>query len=305
MINIVSVDKTRPLLYVCLWIFLSALVILYNKYILSVYNFNFPILLTMIHMSVSTILATIAIKSNLVDSIELDSHNYIYGVLPIALLFSGTLSLGNSAYQYLSVSFIQMLKALSPVTVYLIGCTLKTETFHSTLLVVVCIVSMGICIASYGELALNYIGLTLQLSSVLVESTRITLIQILLQSRGLKLNSITTLYYVAPASLICLTIPFCIFELPNVLVTDMTLFNPLILLTNALAAFALNLSVFLLIGQTSALTMNIAGVVKDWMLIALSVVLFGSPVSTLNLVGYSVAFIGVCLYNYHKTKFIN
>ena len=38
---------------------------------------------------------------------------------------------------------------------------------------------------------------------------------------------------------------------------------------------ALNMAVFLLIGKTSALTMNIAGVVKDWMLIGLSVAMFG------------------------------
>ena len=36
-------------------------------------------------------------------------------------------------------------------------------------------------------------------------------------------------------------------------------FDPLILLSNAVAAFALNLAVYLLIGKTSALTMNIAG----------------------------------------------
>ena len=34
-------------------------------------------------------------------------------------------------------------------------------------------------------------------------------------------------------------------------------------------------SSFLLIGKTSALTMNVAGVIKDWMLILLSVVLYG------------------------------
>jgi hypothetical protein len=37
---------------------------------------------------------------------------------------------------------------------------------------------------------------------------------------------------------------------------------------------ALNLSVFLLIGKTSALTMNLAGVVKDWLLIGLSALLY-------------------------------
>ena len=45
------------------------------------------------------------------------------------------------------------------------------------------------------------------------------------------------------------------------------------------------MAVFLLIGKTSALTMNIAGVVKDWMLIGLSVWMFNSAVSGLNLLG--------------------
>lgn len=44
---------------------------------------------------------------------------------------------------------------------------------------------------------------------------------------------------------------------------------------NIRASAALNLSVFLLIGKTSALTMNIAGVVKDWLLIFLSWIIFG------------------------------
>jgi hypothetical protein len=63
-------------------------------------------------------------------------------------------------------------------------------------------------------------------------------------------------------------------------------FNAAVLLSNAVAAFALNLAVFLLIGKTSALTMNIAGVIKDWALIFFSWALFHAPVTTLNLVGY-------------------
>lgn len=38
--------------------------------------------------------------------------------------------------------------------------------------------------------------------------------------------------------------------------------NPVIFLSNAGCAFALNMSVFMLIGRTSALTMNVAGVIK-------------------------------------------
>lgn len=56
----------------------------------------------------------------------------------------------------------------------------------------------------------------------------------------------------------------------------------------------LNMAVFLLIGKTSALTMNIAGVVKDWMLIGLSVWMFKAAVTGLNLFGYFIAFLAVC-----------
>ena len=120
-----------------------------------------------------------------------------------------------------------------------------------------------------------------------------------------------------------------------------------LLLGNATAAFALNLAVYLLIGKTSALTMNIAGtpalwrcltrcrpvgharsvghlalraiavfsrslikqqcdtwaetsprpvragVVKDWLLIGLSAMLYSAPVTKLNLIGYGIAFLAV------------
>lgn len=56
----------------------------------------------------------------------------------------------------------------------------------------------------------------------------------------------------------------------------------------------LNMAVFLLIGKTSALTMNIAGVVKDWLLIGLSVWMFKAAVTGLNLSGYFLAFLAVC-----------
>ena len=49
----------------------------------------------------------------------------------------------------------------------------------------------------------------------------------------------------------------------------------------------------MLIGKTSALTMNIAGVIKDWMLIFLSYYLFRAPVTALNLFGYAFCCSGV------------
>ena len=51
--------------------------------------------------------------------------------------------------------------------------------------------------------------------------------------------------------------------------------GPLMLLFSAAAAFALNCAIFLLVGKTSALTLNVAGVVKDVVLVYLSVAVYG------------------------------
>ncbi len=55
------------------------------------------------------------------------------------------------------------------------------------------------CCCTAGELNFNLVGVMLQGGSLLTESTRLVLIQILLQARGIKLNPIHTLFYIAPA----------------------------------------------------------------------------------------------------------
>lgn len=63
-------------------------------------------------------------------------------------------------------------------------------------------------------------------------------------------------------------------------------------LASAGMAFALNCASFLLIGNTSALTLQLAGVVKDWLLIVMSAAVFRHALTPLNLGGYGVAFAG-------------
>lgn len=66
-------------------------------------------------------------------------------------------------------------------------------------------------------------------------------------------------------------------------------FNLGIFFSNALCALALNVSTFLVIGRTGAVTIRVAGVIKDWILIALSTVLFPeSTITRLNITGYAI-----------------
>lgn len=66
-------------------------------------------------------------------------------------------------------------------------------------------------------------------------------------------------------------------------------FNFWIFFSNALCALALNFSIFLVIGRTGAVTIRVAGVLKDWILIALSTVIFPeSAITGLNIIGYAI-----------------
>lgn len=146
------------------------------------------------------------------------------------------------------------------------------------------------------------IGVVQQLSALVFEAMRLMLVQVLMNSQGYTLNPIQSLYYVAPACLACLAVPFAALELPIMRSSGAWQLRPGVMLANAATAFCLNLAVFLLIGKTSALTMNIAGVIKDWMLIWMSMRMFTAPVTFLNLAGYTVAFLGVCWYNAVKMQ---
>eukprot|EP00252_Welwitschia_mirabilis_P017975 TRINITY_DN40105_c0_g1_i1.p1 TRINITY_DN40105_c0_g1~~TRINITY_DN40105_c0_g1_i1.p1 ORF type:complete len:350 (-),score=29.47 TRINITY_DN40105_c0_g1_i1:292-1341(-) len=291
--------------YIATWIFLSFSVIIFNKYILDkkMYNWPYPISLTMIHMAFCSTLAFLLVRVfKFVEPIGMSREVYMSSVVPIGVLYSLSLWFSNSAYVYLSVSFIQMLKALMPVAVYSIGIALKRDSFKPKVMANMVGISVGVAIAAYGEAKFNSWGVIIQLAAVAFEATRLVLIQILLASKGINLNPITTLYYVAPCCLVFLSIPWFLVELPVLRERSSFQADFLTFGLNSIFAFALNLGVFLIIGKTSALTMNVAGVVKDWLLIAFSWSVIKDTITPINLFGYGLAFLGVCYYNHVKLQ---
>jgi hypothetical protein len=296
--------------YVGIWISLSFSVIVYNKYILDpkMYGWPFPISLTMIHMAFCASLAAALVRVlRVVDvpsSPPMTPSLYAASVLPIGALYALSLWFSNSAYIYLSVSFVQMLKALMPVAVYSLAVALRTDSFRRASMLNMLGISAGVAVAAYGEARLDAFGVALQLAAVAAEATRLVLIQVLLTSRGLSLNPITSLYCITPCCLAFLAVPWYFVELPRLQAAATSAARPDVFVfgTNCLCAFALNLAVFLLVGKTSALTMNVAGVVKDWLLIAFSWTVIKDTVTPINLVGYGIAFLGVAYYNHAKLQ---
>lgn len=292
-------------LYLLIYICLSSGVILYNKWVLSpkYFKFPFPITLTMIHMGFSGAVAFILVRVlKVVPPVKMTFQIYATCVIPISAFFASSLWFGNTAYLYISVAFIQMLKALMPVATFVMAVICGTDILKCDLLLNMLLVSIGVVISSYGEIHFNAIGTVYQVTGIFAEALRLVLTQVLLQKKGLKLNPVTSLYYIAPCSFLFLFFPWYLLEKPGMDVSHIQ-FNFWIFFSNALCALALNFSIFLVIGRTGAVTIRVAGVLKDWILIALSTVIFPeSTITGLNIIGYAVALCGVVIYNYLKVK---
>jgi drug/metabolite transporter (DMT)-like permease len=100
---------------------------------------------------------------------------------------------------YLSVVYIQMMKALTVLVVYCTSCALGVDLFRRGTVGRLCIVTAGVLLASYGETHFSLIGVVLQIGSIVSESLRLVLSQKLMQAESKKsMSSVDMMYHISP-----------------------------------------------------------------------------------------------------------
>ncbi|KAG1745217.1 TPT-domain-containing protein [Suillus lakei] len=322
------------------WIVLSSGVIIYNNYIYNTLNFKFPVFLVTWHLTFAAIGTRVLQRTtHLLDGakdVPVSKDMFFRSILPIGLLFSGSLILSNTAYLHLSVAYIQMLKAFTPVAILLITWATRISEPSRKLLLIVFMISSGVAVASKGERWFSWIGFFIQAGGVGFEATRLVLIQTLLH--GLKMDPLVSLHLYAP---VCALINLCVIPFTEGLeplrivwgsiigsyshamsavsanaASNATAsivgasgellatigeeaaphITPFLLLTNALLAFLLNIAAVFLVGAGSGLVLTLAGVLKDVLLVAGSVVIWGGEVGVMQASGYSIALCGLVMF---------
>lgn len=175
-------------------------------------------------------------------SLPIDGRFYLRTIVPIGILYTGSLVCSNVVYLYLSVSFIQMLKSASPVAVlffsWVWGLVKPTQSMLINIFVIVC----GVGLASVGEIQFSIIGFLFQVGGIVFEAVRLVMIQVMLSSEGLKMDPLVGLYYYAPVCAVmnlAVAIPT---ELPTFELQHLWDAGPFMLFLNALVAFMLNVA---------------------------------------------------------------
>lgn len=210
---------------------------------------------------------------------------------------------GNYAYLYLSVSFIQMLKAAVPAVTLMVMFSAGLERLHGTTLCGVVVVTLGTFIAAYGEVKLSAIGVAMMMLSEFSEAIRMAFYQYLLGN--LKFDMIEGLYVMGPPALVFLGLGIAFFELGD-FIRDGGVFvildAPLYFMSAALMGFFVNYLSLAVVSTMGGVGFKVMGQAKNAAVILGAVLLFGNPVTGIQILGYVISIVGFFIYNKGKME---
>ena len=177
-------------------------------------------------------------------NVKMTGRIYLRAVVPIGVLYSGSLVCSNLVYLYLSVPFIQMLKAAAPVAVLFTSWAwrLKEPSWRS--FSNIAIIVLGVVLASLGEIEFSWVGFLFQVGGIVFEAMRVVMVEVLLKGEGeiQKMDPLVSLYYYAPVCAVMNSIVALLTEFGTFNPADLWRTGVSVLLLNAAVAFMLNVS---------------------------------------------------------------
>ncbi|OAV97385.1 hypothetical protein PTTG_00122 [Puccinia triticina 1-1 BBBD Race 1] len=296
-----SPTSRTPTLTLLLTITLSASLTLLNKAIYTAFSFPFPFYLLATHFAAisltSRILATTLRPAQLAAYHDRITWRFwSRNVLSVGLAYASAILCSNLAYLSLSVSFVQMLKAFTPVILVLATAILDRQTPPIHTSIVVLAISSGVAVAAYGEIQFVLVGVLFQLAGSLAEVARLIATQRLLQD--LNVDPLVALSALSPICFAMALLLAPLFEGLQPLFLIVPRIGLPLLAGSILLALALNIAVLFLVSSTNALVLTLAGILKDICLILGSVLFLGSHVSSTQILGYSLAASGLLYFKF-------
>lgn len=291
--------SSKGLFWCGLFFFLGPILILVNNHVFNKVHYKFPIMFSSLGLWGTALVTQISANVGLIRIERKISMRYwTTKIVPIGLLSAATIGAGNSVYLYLSVSFTQMLKALTPVYILLCLVLFKVENPKVKVVAAVVLISLGTAIASLGELKFSWTGFLLQSFADLLEGSRLVLLQILMSSDSL--SPIESMYYISPTTAACQFILVLLYERTALTSgTSWTLMAnnwPWFLVALVLGT-AINFTGLFVIKHTSGLMLKLIGVVRNNCLVIFSVLFLGELTTGLQMIGYVLSVAGFIWYS--------
>ncbi|KAF9988054.1 Triose-phosphate Transporter [Mortierella antarctica] len=307
--------------YIAAWYFFSTALSIYNKNLMGKdnWNFNLPLFVSSIHAGLHFVI-TACLMHFWPDKFDatrsgkggrITMHSYVTQVVPCAVAAALEICMANASLMYITLSFYTMIKSSTPIWVLVFAFFFGLEKPRMSLILIIAVIVIGVVLTVAGETQFDMTGFILVLFAAVMSGLRWSLTQMLLQKDQLGMdNPIATLYYISPIMFVIMSILSLVIEDPFVAFSSSAFFNDfqtgsLTLMMAAgggFLAFAMTVAEFKLIKNTGTVTLSVAGISKEIVVISLSMLIFGDRLTFVNLLGLLVSIGGIMAYNYDKIR---
>lgn len=281
------------------WFALNVGLTLMNKSFFAVYGFKFPIALSLVHMLLSSICSLGTLSYLNITQQTFQKKDQV-SLMAFSVLFCANIMTGNLALNFVSVSLVQVVRSTIPGITMFLSMIILGKQYDRTYYYTISMVVFGVAIASLGEVEFHAIGFVWTVTVCFLSSLKSVMTAKFLVG-SLKLHEFDLLQRMSTYAIPQLTLASLLFETEGIRLwwrENGTLQFLFILTFNGFMAFLLNWCNFMTTKKTSALTVTVAGNVKHIVTIALSIMVFSTPLSFMNGLGIIITVIGAAIYSY-------
>lgn len=309
-------DLAQAVLSYSPYLIVSACIINFNKYLLDSTRFPYAVTLTWVHAGVTS--ATMMSlyfgldeprrarwfpkMQTLLDRGRGDVKPLAKGLGAAAVAFVFAVVLQNEAFRYCSVPFLQSSKLLNGCIVYALALLVGQEVFDPHVALTLLLICGGVYGTVTGEFAFSHTGFLYQLGGQTADCCKVLVQSWLLTSAGVGLDPLTTLLLMCPICFLLLApvVPFL--ELGDPAFLPRLWEHRHMLALNCANAVLLNVCIVTTVQKAGGVTFVLLGIVKFLVIVGLAQVLTGVQVSARQVIGYSIATVGLFLHSQAKKQ---
>lgn len=288
---------------VAAYLILNSTLNLMNKWLLGIYGFSFPLLLTSCHMLFSfLILLPFMLREPFKSLHAATLQKQWKGIIGIGLFMAVNIAFNNLSLVQITLSLNQVIRSFIPVICCLLAIGIENKVPSGKEIGSLVVLSLGVMIAVWeGSVNGSPHGIMLCIIGTVCNAAMMSTSGRILSE---KLDVLRLAFYTAPVSCVAL-FPFCYFRESTRFMTyseGQSMIVTAIILVGSINALSYNVVHYLMIQMTSAVTTTVLGEVKIVGLLVLSVLLLGekSMFTTRMTVGVVLAVAGFCLYSHCK-----
>lgn len=282
---------------------------LYNKLVLV--RFPFPYTLTAIHTLLGTIGGAILVHLRVFRPVRVSLEER-FVLFAFSILYTVNIVVSHASLQLVTIAFHQVVRATTPIFTIIFCKLLLGRRSSWAKIISLSPVVVGVALTTYGDYYFTAWGFLLTLLGTILAAFKTIMTNVLQNPptatriatflRFPRLHPLALLYLLSPPAFVqCICLAIYSGEMDRVqdyIAREMTTQKATGLLLNGFLAFGLNVVSFMANKRVGALSMTVAGNIKQVLTILLGVLIFNLTITSTNALGIILTIVGGISYGY-------